>query len=70
MKQLSIKKTFKESLKTKLQNEFLSRKFLGFILGSVFFALGMLSENGYILIFGMYLGFNVASSAVKKTPSE
>jgi len=54
-----------KAIKAKLMREFLSRKFLCWVVACVFFALGTLSENGFLIISGAYMGFNFASALIK-----
>ena len=54
-----------KAIKAKLMSEFLSRKFLCWVVACVFFALGTLSENGFLIISGAYMGFNFASALIR-----
>jgi len=42
-----------------LLSKLISRKFIAFILGTVFFLHGNLSENGWLILVSVYVGSNV-----------
>lgn len=42
------------------------RKFVAFALASVFFFMGKLSEQGWLIALGVYVGANVLQKILKK----
>jgi len=43
----------------KFINSMASRKFIVLVLGSVFFCMHLLDQNGWLLVAGAYLGINI-----------
>ena len=48
----------------KFINSMSSRKFLVFVIGSVFFSVGLLNQSGWLIVASVYVGVNVLNKLV------